>query len=123
MTNSVQKKSKRAAAQQAIQKMAAAAQTAKQLAKETTDEETQKTVLKLQQDLEAASNFTHVTEEIEDDEKSRDSATDLLPCGTDNKDGTFFGGGPFDIHCSQCAKARFPEEYGHGHQGNQITFS
>ena len=38
--------------------------------------------------------------------KPKDVATKEMPtCGSLNTDGTFFGGGPLDVHCSACAKA------------------
>ena len=46
----------------------------------------------------------------------------LLPCGTKNSDGTVFGGGPLNVHCSKCKQANYPTEYGHGHRSNQRQF-
>ena len=47
---------------------------------------------------------------------------DLPEVGRDNKDGTIYGGGPRNIHCSACKAAGFPEAYGHGHRKGQWKF-
>ena len=46
----------------------------------------------------------------------------LKPAGTDNQDGTVFGGGPRDIMCSKCVAAGFPTDVAHGHRSNQIKY-
>ena len=52
-----------------------------------------------------------------------DSDDETLPeCGRDNKDGSHYGGGPRNIHCSACKEAGFPTEYGHGHRKGQWKF-
>ena len=53
---------------------------------------------------------------------SDDDATDLLPLGTKNADGTIVGGGPLNVHCSKCKAANYPTAYGHGHRSNQRQF-
>ena len=61
--------------------------------------------------------------ESEDDEVEPIRQAKKLPeCGTDNLNGTFFGGGPLDIHCSKCQAAGLPEDYGHGHRSNQHKY-
>ena len=47
---------------------------------------------------------------------------DLPECGRDNKDGSVYGGGPRNIHCSACKAAGFPIKYGHGHRKGQWKF-
>ena len=47
---------------------------------------------------------------------------DRPAAGADNGDGTFYGSGPLDVHCSKCAAAGLPTEYGHGHRSSQVTY-
>ena len=52
-----------------------------------------------------------------------DSDDEFLPeVGTKNSDGTFYGGGPRNIHCSACAAAGLPKEYGHGHRKGETRY-
>ena len=60
-------------------------------------------------------------EESEDEESDHDEAAAeiiKLP-GSQNDDGTFYGGGPNDVYCSACKKAGYPNTISHGHRSNQ----
>ena len=71
---------------------------------------------------EPPSDILSGSNKCDDTDSDTESVKILKPCGTKNSDGTFYGGGPLDIHCSKCTKAGYPKPYCHGHRSNQRNY-